>query len=62
MIGGGVGGLTAALMLGRRGHRVTVFEQDARRARDDPTATAPDSPTCAAGTGSGSTGRVSPGG
>ncbi|KLI98643.1 FAD-dependent oxidoreductase [Streptomyces albidoflavus] len=36
VIGGGVGGLAAALMLGRRGHRVTVFEQDARRAGDDP--------------------------
>ncbi|QDD57684.1 hypothetical protein FE156_01885 [Streptomyces albidoflavus] len=34
MIGGGVGGPAAALMLGRRGHRVTVFEQDARRAGD----------------------------
>ncbi|MFC9020576.1 FAD-dependent oxidoreductase, partial [Streptomyces albidoflavus] len=36
VIGGGVGGLAAALMLGRRGHRVTVFEQDTRQAGDDP--------------------------
>ncbi|MFE7675004.1 FAD-dependent oxidoreductase [Streptomyces albidoflavus] len=36
VIGGSVGGLATALMLGRRGHRVTVFEQDARKAGDDP--------------------------
>lgn len=35
VIGGGVSGLGAALMLGRRGHRVTLFEQDARHAGDD---------------------------
>ncbi|MFJ9340398.1 NAD(P)/FAD-dependent oxidoreductase [Streptomyces sp. NPDC101733] len=35
MIGGGIGGLGTALMLGRRGHAVTVFEQDARQAGDD---------------------------
>ncbi|MGW4182303.1 FAD-dependent oxidoreductase [Streptomyces albidoflavus] len=36
VIGGSVGGLATALMLGRRGHRVTVFEQDTRQAGDDP--------------------------
>ncbi len=35
IIGGGIGGLGAALMLGRRGHAVTLFEQDAREAGDD---------------------------
>ncbi|GAA2545813.1 FAD-dependent oxidoreductase [Streptomyces koyangensis] len=36
VIGGSVGGLATALVLGRRGHRVTVFEQDTRRAGGDP--------------------------
>ncbi|QGV77470.1 FAD-dependent oxidoreductase [Streptomyces ficellus] len=35
VIGGGISGLGAALMLGRRGHTVTLFEQDARRAGED---------------------------
>ncbi|MEW2495142.1 FAD-dependent oxidoreductase [Streptomyces nodosus] len=35
VIGGGIGGLGTALMLGRRGHRVTLFEQDARGAGED---------------------------
>ncbi|MGW3042151.1 NAD(P)/FAD-dependent oxidoreductase [Kitasatospora sp. NPDC001159] len=35
VIGGGIGGLGTALMLGRRGHEVTLFEQDARQAGDD---------------------------
>ncbi|MEE1823681.1 NAD(P)-binding protein [Streptomyces sp. BE20] len=35
VIGGGIGGLGTALMLGRRGHAVTVFEQDARQAGED---------------------------
>ncbi|WEH38405.1 FAD-dependent oxidoreductase [Streptomyces sp. AM 2-1-1] len=35
VIGGGVSGLGTALMLGRRGHTVTVFEQDPRLAGDD---------------------------
>ncbi|GAA3062742.1 hypothetical protein GCM10020254_03310 [Streptomyces goshikiensis] len=32
---GGISGLGAALMLGRRGHAVTLFEQDARKAGED---------------------------
>ncbi|MFG2824000.1 FAD-dependent oxidoreductase [Kitasatospora sp. NPDC048365] len=36
VIGGGISGLGTALMLGRRGHPVTLFEQDARQAGDDP--------------------------
>ncbi|OEJ35055.1 NAD(P)/FAD-dependent oxidoreductase [Streptomyces subrutilus] len=36
VIGGGIGGLGTALMLGRRGHGVTLFEQDARQAGEDP--------------------------
>ncbi|MGO4630429.1 NAD(P)/FAD-dependent oxidoreductase [Streptomyces sp. 2RAF24] len=36
VVGGGISGLGTALMLGRRGHRVTLFEQDARQAGDDP--------------------------
>ncbi|WP_327683706.1 FAD-dependent oxidoreductase [Kitasatospora sp. NBC_00458] len=35
VIGGGISGLGTALMLGRRGHAVTLFEQDARQAGDD---------------------------
>ncbi|MGV9268434.1 FAD-dependent oxidoreductase [Kitasatospora sp. NPDC003701] len=35
VVGGGISGLGAALMLGRRGHPVTLFEQDARQAGDD---------------------------
>ncbi|MFB7469596.1 FAD-dependent oxidoreductase [Kitasatospora sp. NPDC056184] len=35
VIGAGISGLGTALMLGRRGHAVTVFEQDAREAGDD---------------------------
>ncbi|MFE6870213.1 FAD-dependent oxidoreductase [Kitasatospora sp. NPDC057692] len=35
VIGAGIGGLGTALMLGRRGHAVTVFEQDVREAGDD---------------------------
>ncbi|MFC9293960.1 FAD-dependent oxidoreductase [Streptomyces sp. NPDC057011] len=35
VIGGGISGLAAALMLGRRGHTVTLFEQDARQAGED---------------------------
>ncbi|MFJ9612148.1 FAD-dependent oxidoreductase [Kitasatospora sp. NPDC101176] len=35
VIGGGISGLGTALMLGRRGHPVTLFEQDARQAGDD---------------------------
>ncbi|WP_326695459.1 FAD-dependent oxidoreductase [Streptomyces sp. NBC_01766] len=35
IIGGGISGLGAALMLGRRGHTVAVFEQDVRQAGDD---------------------------
>ncbi|MFD9725182.1 FAD-dependent oxidoreductase [Streptomyces sp. NPDC059072] len=34
IIGGGISGLATALMLGRRGHLVTLFEQDARQAGD----------------------------
>ncbi|MEV7277416.1 FAD-dependent oxidoreductase [Streptomyces sp. NPDC093111] len=36
VIGGGISGLGTALMLGRRGHQVTLFEQDARQAGDEP--------------------------
>ncbi|MFF4244740.1 FAD-dependent oxidoreductase [Streptomyces sp. NPDC001822] len=36
VIGGGISGLGTALMLGRRGHSVTVFEQDPHEAADDP--------------------------
>ncbi|MEU9256098.1 FAD-dependent oxidoreductase [Streptomyces sp. NPDC048270] len=36
VIGGGISGLGTALMLGRRGHRVTLFERDVREAGDDP--------------------------
>ncbi|MFJ9844037.1 NAD(P)/FAD-dependent oxidoreductase [Kitasatospora sp. NPDC101155] len=36
VVGGGIGGLGTALMLGRRGHTVTLFEQDARQVGDDP--------------------------
>ncbi|MEV6973752.1 NAD(P)-binding protein [Kitasatospora sp. NPDC093806] len=35
VIGGGISGLGTALMLGRRGHAVTVFEQDPRQAGED---------------------------
>ncbi|WP_327121885.1 FAD-dependent oxidoreductase [Streptomyces sp. NBC_01341] len=35
VIGGGISGLGTALMLGRRGHSVTVFEQDPREAGED---------------------------
>ncbi|MFD9407431.1 NAD(P)/FAD-dependent oxidoreductase [Streptomyces sp. NPDC059989] len=35
IIGGGISGLGAALMLGRRGHTVTVCEQDERQAGED---------------------------
>ncbi|MFD0279497.1 FAD-dependent oxidoreductase [Kitasatospora sp. NPDC127111] len=35
VIGGGISGLGTALMLGRRGHPVTLFEQDAREAGED---------------------------
>ncbi|MFB6836944.1 FAD-dependent oxidoreductase [Streptomyces sp. NPDC056361] len=35
VVGGGISGLGAALMLGRRGHRVTLFEQDGRQAGED---------------------------
>ncbi|MCG6498484.1 NAD(P)/FAD-dependent oxidoreductase [Kitasatospora sp. A2-31] len=35
VIGGGISGLGTALMLGRRGHAVTLFEQDARDAGED---------------------------
>ncbi|MFE7749789.1 FAD-dependent oxidoreductase [Streptomyces sp. NPDC057428] len=35
VIGGGISGLATALMLGRRGHPVTVFEQEARQAGED---------------------------
>ncbi|AYV32698.1 Putative epoxidase LasC (plasmid) [Streptomyces sp. ADI95-16] len=35
VVGGGISGLGAALMLGRRGHEVTLFEQDARQAGED---------------------------
>ncbi|MFF0761526.1 NAD(P)/FAD-dependent oxidoreductase [Streptomyces sp. NPDC003737] len=35
VIGGGISGLGTALMLGRRGHMVTLFEQDARHAGED---------------------------
>ncbi|MCX5402222.1 NAD(P)/FAD-dependent oxidoreductase [Streptomyces sp. NBC_00102] len=35
VIGAGISGMGAALMLGRRGHTVTLFEQDARAAGDD---------------------------
>ncbi|MER7708776.1 FAD-dependent oxidoreductase [Kitasatospora sp. NPDC097605] len=35
VIGAGISGLGTALMLGRRGHAVTVFEQDAREAGED---------------------------
>lgn len=35
VIGGGISGLGTALMLGRRGHTVTLYEQDARQAGDD---------------------------
>ncbi|WP_433226727.1 FAD-dependent oxidoreductase [Microtetraspora malaysiensis] len=35
VIGGGISGLGTALMLGRRGHSVTLFEQDARQAEED---------------------------
>ncbi|MGW2710429.1 FAD-dependent oxidoreductase [Streptomyces sp. NPDC001356] len=35
VIGGGISGLGTALMLGRRGHTVTLFEQAARQAGDD---------------------------
>ncbi|MGW5343443.1 FAD-dependent oxidoreductase [Streptomyces sp. HUAS TT3] len=36
VIGGGISGLGTALVLGRRGHTVTLFEQDAREAGEDP--------------------------
>ena len=36
MVGGGVGGLTSALLLGRAGHRVTVLERDPLPADADP--------------------------
>lgn len=35
VIGGGISGLGTALMLGRRGHPVTLFEQDGRQAGED---------------------------
>lgn len=35
VIGAGISGLGAALMLGRRGHTVTLFERDARQAGED---------------------------
>ncbi|MET7366426.1 FAD-dependent oxidoreductase [Streptomyces sp. NPDC005566] len=35
VIGGGISGLATALILGRRGHPVTLFEQDARQAGED---------------------------
>jgi 2-polyprenyl-6-methoxyphenol hydroxylase-like FAD-dependent oxidoreductase len=35
VIGGGIGGLAVALLLGRRGHSVTVFERDARAPNGD---------------------------
>lgn len=35
VIGGSISGLGTALMLGRRGHTVTLFEQDARQAEED---------------------------
>ncbi|MBB1253059.1 FAD-dependent oxidoreductase [Streptomyces sp. OF3] len=35
VVGGGISGLATALMLGRRGHTVTLFEQDAREAGED---------------------------
>ncbi|MEU8511755.1 FAD-dependent oxidoreductase [Kitasatospora sp. NPDC048722] len=35
VIGGGISGLGTALMLGRQGHVVTLFEQDARAAGED---------------------------
>ncbi|MEU2389614.1 FAD-dependent oxidoreductase [Streptomyces sp. NPDC007369] len=35
VIGGGISGLGTALMLGRRGHAVTLFEQDGRQAGED---------------------------
>lgn len=35
IIGGGIGGLAAALFLGRRGHAVTVLERDPRRPGTD---------------------------
>ncbi|MGW2836439.1 FAD-dependent oxidoreductase [Streptomyces sp. NPDC001493] len=35
VIGAGISGLGASLMLARRGHPVTLFEQDARQAGDD---------------------------
>ncbi|MFE6105021.1 FAD-dependent oxidoreductase [Streptomyces laurentii] len=36
VIGGGISGLGTALLLGRRGHTVTLFEQDTRQAAEDP--------------------------
>ncbi|MFG2116024.1 FAD-dependent oxidoreductase [Streptomyces sp. NPDC048718] len=36
VIGGGISGLGTALLLGRRGHPVTLFEQDTRQAAKDP--------------------------
>ncbi len=35
VIGAGIGGLATALLLGRRGHAVTLFERDARQAGGD---------------------------
>ncbi|MFF2009547.1 NAD(P)/FAD-dependent oxidoreductase [Streptomyces sp. NPDC058195] len=35
IIGGGMGGLAAALFLGRQGHRVTLFERDGHRPGSD---------------------------
>ncbi|MFF5706428.1 FAD-dependent oxidoreductase [Streptomyces sp. NPDC012794] len=35
VIGGGISGLGTALMLGRRGHPVTLYEQDSREAGED---------------------------
>ncbi|MEU5638013.1 FAD-dependent oxidoreductase [Streptomyces milbemycinicus] len=35
VIGGGISGLGTVLMLGRRGHAVTLFEQEARQAGED---------------------------